>query len=942
MLRSGWRTVGTLLVALLGTWQAPALAQTEAASTIAFDISDGTLLGAIKQFSEQTGIQVTADFGQPETQEHPVAALNESLTAEAALERILEGSGLVAKWHTSRTVRIYPVTAPRAFDGVNEVVVTGTRIGGASEGPAPVRVYTREDIDRMGVSSLSGVAEYFTQQPFSFGELAQRSGAQHLQMRGLGVDTTLVLINGRRAPPSATSVTLNAFDLNTIPLTAVDRIEVMSDSASAIYGADAIGGVVNIILRKNVDAPDVYLHYGDAAGGSRERRAAITVGSSSERWNAALTLDYFERGMLLGAKRDLWRNQDFRRFGGTDWRVTSANPGNVYSLTGDALPGLNHPQASVPTGSTGIGLTPQDFLSTDGVLNRDGNLATASVLQGLNRLSGFGAAEFFFADRSSIFAEALVTGSDIVAQGSLPVVTKQIVPAGNPYNPFGQPVAVDYRFVGMKPLSYTTEAELTRFVLGARGELTSFDWELVLTKSDERADLAIRNDIDIERVQMALESTDPKTALNFFADGPAGGDALLSSIVSSPSLLDYSMGGLQLSGFLRGDLFRVPGGTAKFVVGGEWRREEVRAVDPDLPLDLNNRRDVASGFAELQLPLVKDLSIKLAWRGDYYKDANDAVNPQYGVVWRPLRDWLVRAAYGTSFRPPSLAEQGAGKVEYTIPIADPRRGGAISLVRVISGGNRDLENVSAHSFTSGIMYRPDDGIGLSLGLHYWHVVMNDRIVVPRPSRIEQLEELGRVTRMSPTESDLLAGWPGALESVDNSILNYGRLETSGVDFDLLYRASGKLAGLQAELSATWVDEYVAYDFNPLQQPDRVGVASLDGTVPEWRLIGSLTWQAGGWGSTTTATFTPSYRDADLTSILNRRVPARTTIDVHAWLDLGRMFESDLLEGLKLTVGALNLLDEDVPFANVGLGLGFDPSQADLRKRFAYLRLTRSF
>src|SRR5690606_20172009 len=133
--------------------------------------------------------------------------------------------------------------APRGYGNVNEILVTGSRISDIGEGPAPVRVYNREYIDRLGVSSVAGVAGYFTQQPFSFGEWAQRTGAQHFQMRGLGVDTTLVLINGRRAPPSATSVTLNAFDLNTIPLTAVERIEVMSDSASAIYGADAIGGV---------------------------------------------------------------------------------------------------------------------------------------------------------------------------------------------------------------------------------------------------------------------------------------------------------------------------------------------------------------------------------------------------------------------------------------------------------------------------------------------------------------------------------------------------------------------------------------------------------------------------------------------------------------------------------------------------------------------------
>lgn len=220
--------------------------------------------------------------------------------------------------------------------------------------------------------------------------------------------------------------------------------------------------------------------------------------------------------------------------------------------------------------------------------------------------------------------------------------------------------------------------------------------------------------------------------------------------------------------------------------------------------------------------------------------------------------------------------------------------------------------------------------------------MEDRIVLPRFAHVEKLEELGRVTRFAPTEDDRFAGWPGALQSLDTSLLNYGRLETSGIDFDLSCRVSGKLGSLQAALAATWVDDYVPDDLSPARGLDRVGIASLDGTIPEWRLVGSLTWQGRAWGASTTATFTPSYWDADLTRPLNRRLPSRTVIDTQAWLEPGRLFDSGWLGGLKLTVGALNLLDEDVDFAKVGLGLGFDVSQADLRQRFAYLRITKAF
>jgi iron complex outermembrane receptor protein len=939
MLRSGWRTVGTLLVALLGTW--PVWAQTEGTSTIAFDISGGTLLDVIKQFSEQTGIQVTADFGLPETQEYPVAALNESLSVEAALDRILEGSGLVAKWHTPRTVRIYPKVAPRAFDGVNEVVVTGSRLRGWQDGPAPVRVYTRDDIDRLGVSSLSDLAGYFTQQPFSFGEWAQVSGAQHLQMRGLGVDTTLVLINGRRAPPSATSATLNAFDLNTIPLTAVERIEVLSDSASAIYGADAIGGVVNIILRKNIESPEIRLHYGGAAGGGEERRVSGSLGKAGERAKGSLTFDYFERGILVGAERDLWRNQDYTRFGGADYRVSAANPGNVYSLTDRPLPGLPTWQASVPAGSTGVGLTPDDFLDTAGVVSRESPSAAWSILPEFKRQSVFGAGEFSLSPSLSLFGEVLWGRGEIFAQSNRPSLLGQVVPEDNPFNPFDEAVAVDYSFAGMKPSAALTNAELTRLLLGAEGVYAHWDWELVLTNSIEDAETLRVNELDLSRVQAALSSTDPGQALNLFADGPAGDPALLASLIRDPQEFNYFLGSLQLSGFLRGRLFRLPGGVSEFVLGGEWRKEKVRFQDA---WALDRARNITSWFTELRLPVIDGLSAKLALRADAYDDGKDSVNPQYGVVWQPTEGLLVRAAYGRSFRPPSLIELSTLRSEHVLAVADSRRNGLVSPVTFIAGGNPDLDNISGHSLTAGFVYGPNAWPGWKLGVHYWRVRMNNRIAIPPIADLEAIEVMfpDRVTRARPTEEDILVGRPGQLLSVDTSLLNYGSLQTSGFDIDLSYEMNGGLGKLQTALSATWVDTYAVKEISSILPANRVGIANIQGTIPRWRLVGSLTWEGNGWGAASRARFTPRYRDADLTGVMDRHLRSRATVDFQAWVELDKLFAPGLFEDMKASAGVLNVFNRKADFANVGQFLGYDASLASLEYRQAYLRITKGF
>ncbi|WP_129777128.1 TonB-dependent receptor [Peristeroidobacter soli] len=929
-----------LAAALTMAWAQLTVAQSSSVSTeYSLSIPSGSLTTAIDQFSKQTGLQMATDL-TPEQQQRTVDAVIGRFTADAALDRLLAASELTHIWLDASTVRIYVrvVELPQGEAGQRDVLVTGSRLGGG-EGPAPIRRYTREQLDRLGVSSLAGAATFMTQQPFSFGEWVQRSGAQHFQLRGLGVDTTLVLINGRRAQPSATSVSLNAFDLNAIPLTAVERIEVMSDSASAIYGSDAIGGVVNIILKQEVDQPDVFLHYGGASGGAYERRAAGSIGTAWQRLKTALTLDYFDRSMLVGAERDLWRNQDFRRFGGKDYRTTASPQANVYSLTGTPLAGLPMSQASVPVGSTGVGLRPEDFLETAGKLSQYSTRKTTAIEPDLKQLSAVGSAEFSIGSRAAIFGEMLMSSRDILNQGPLAAATGQIVPATNPFNPFGQAVRVDFALAGIEPVSLLTEGESTRFVLGARGELSRWDWELALTRSSDSARVQSINELDLSRVQAALQSTDPQTALNPFADGVSGSDALLSSLVRDQGY-DYFSRAWLFSGFVRGPLFRMPGGTSEFVVGGELRREGVKTVDTS---PLEQQRDIVSEFAEVNLPLLKQLSLKLALRADLYEHAGDSVNPQYGLVWRPNQDWLIRAAYGTSFRPPSLSELSFPRSELVFPLADLQRGGAASPVRVIVGGNPDLENVSAHSFTTGVAYRASDWLGLHWGANYWRVVMDNRIVLPGVLNLAKLEEVpGRVTRSAPTDADRLAGWAGALQSVDISLLNYGRLETSGIDLDLSYRIGGSLGDLRGALSATWVDNYASQDMAPIQSPDRVGIANYSGTIPEWRLVGSLTWDGRGWGVSTTATFTPSYQDSDLSGPLNRRLPSRTVIDMQAWLELGGLFGPACFNDLKITAGALNLFDEKVDFANAGLMYGFDISQADLKQRFTYLRIAKSF
>jgi iron complex outermembrane receptor protein len=781
-----------------------------------------------------------------------------------------------------------------------------------------------------------------TQQPFAFNTGHLHSGAQFFQLRGLGFDTTLVLINGRRVPPSANSIYLNAVDTNNIPLTAVERIEVMSDSASAIYGADAIGGVVNIILKEKVEQPEVYLHYGEANGGGEQRRVGFSLGATADRLKSLLVLDYSELAELMGEERDLWRNQDYRRFGGRDYRVTTANPGNVYSLTGQPLPGLSSSSAAIPSGALGGKLAPADFVATAGALNLESAFADASITPRVHRASAYGSAEYSFGANYSVFGEILAANSESTALRAPPSLSRQPVPASNPFNPFGVPVAVDYSLVGMDPISFQYDTDLVRVVGGGRGRIGQWEWEIAGMRHEEDALSTTRGGLDPLRTMAAINSADPQAALNLFSDGPAGSPALLDSLVGAPQLSDYSFSSSQLTAFIRGPLFNVGERKAELVVGTEWRRDA--AAFSESGKRLREERDISSVFSEVRIPLLDELSLKIAARGDDYGDGEQAVNPQYGFTWRPTKDWLFRAMHGTSFRPPSLFELYTPILQPPLLIPDPLRGGEISNVTLIVGGNRDLDVVTARSFTTGFVFSPSAVPGWRLGASYWRVVMENRIIAPIYQELLKPNSPfnSLVVRDPPSGQDQERGWAGRLRSINLTRMNYGDLETSGIDLDTSLLVERPWGCLKFDLAVTWIDEYLSRDMNQVLPLDRVGMANVAGTIPEWRIVGTLGWKFGDFGLSTTTTFTPSYQDADLErGALDRRLSSQALVDMQAWLDL--KFEGNaLLDGSTLTLGARNVFDEAPEFANAGVYLGYDFSQSDLTRRFLYFRVSKRF
>lgn len=997
------RVIAGLIASVMLCVAWPLWAQTKisAAQVYVFDISELPIIDALKEFTTQTGLLVSFWPDAQTDQTMLVGPLRGKYTAEAALNRLLAKSGLAYQRTNDRSLVVMAPSlmgGPRngvtptdkeqikqadskpnlreesgpesvasvvaagspgtaSHDGpiwreqFDEIIVTGSRMERSGEGPAPVQVFTKETFQLLGAATVQDVLRYTTQQPFTRAQSYYQSGAEYAQMRGIGVDTTLILINGRRVVPTSNSLVLNAFDLNTIPLAAVERIEVLSDSASAIYGADAMGGVINVVTKRRIPDPVLDVLYGGVDDGGGTLRSSLSVGYETARSRSSLILDYFEQDFLMGAERERSADQDYRRYGGSDFRSTAGAPGTIRSSDGQNLPGLSSSFAAVPHGSTGIGLTPADFAATAGVRNWTSPSSISSIMPKAHQRSAAWFAEIDLTSGLTAFTQVLYTNRDTVTQDELHAVLGATVPATNPFNPFGQAVVVDMSLDGVPPRQYAHELELTRGVGGLRGSWGSnWEWEISAMASSESDEYSTKQ-LSAARVAAALSTTDPGRALNPFVDGPGGSPELLASLLT-PTVRHHFSRGRQLSTFLRGSLFDLPAGSLDAVVGGEWRDESM--INGDVTQMVNDGRRVKAAFAELSVPLISStpyrkadvLSLTAAARLDDYSDFGSTVNPQFGLMWRPLPDLLLRGSFGTSFRPPSLYElRSPRSTAANVPLKDPARNNALTTVSLIGGGNPNLQPIEADSMTAGFVLTPSEVPGLRLLGSYWKIHTNHRVTALHYSQLQANEDIfsDRVLRAEPTAADIAAGVPGRLLLLDVTRMNFGRLTTDGIDFEVSYDWETSLGTLMPRVSATWVDEFIAVDI-PGQAPiNRVGLAHTAGSIPRWRVVGSLAWQRGALGLSTTVDWRPAYMDAEIAGPTGRRLAARTLVDLQGTLEFDQLLPASALwKDLKLQLGVKNAFDEQPSFSEIGVGIGYDPSQGDLAGRFGYLKLSKGF
>ncbi|MEK8052732.1 TonB-dependent receptor [Ideonella sp. DXS22W] len=852
-------------------------------------------------------------------------------------------------------------TAAAAADTASssEVVITGSRIRGAPAIGAPVGAVSRDDIETSGASSTAqiiqqmpqvfnlGVSESSRGQGGGAGNITYGSG---INLRGIGPFATLVLVNGHRIIGQGTSAA--SVDPNVLPSLAIERMEVVADGASALYGSDAVAGVANLIMRRGERGGQALVRFG-VADGYHERQIGVLYGHKWQGGQITLTAENTLRSQLSGRDRDFFRG-DLRAQGGGDYRSTQCSPGNIV------ISGTSY---AIPTG--GVTTATAGSLVA-GTSNKCDNLQIQDLLPRQERNSLAFTFNHTLTPTLALWADGFASQRDYSFNpGALSA--NLTVPSTNPFyvRPAGAPAGtsetVTYSFINDLPVNTNNgRSKSVQLTVGADVTLAA-GWKAgAMFGIGDNRDLAVTlGGLNTAAITAALADTNPATALNVFGSG-ANNPATLAKIANNVA---YSPGHTRFQNYqlkADGPVVELPGGTLRAAVGYEGQRlltvggqTTGPATNPTFG-EVSLRREVDSLYAEALVPVVgerngvpfmRSLNVSLASRTDRYSDVGSTSNPKLGVTWVPVDGVALRGSYGTSFRAPGLtqirgfANGGRGGL-YVQNYSDPTLGGALRVGVAISGNNPDLKPETAKTKTLGIDWTPKFITRTKFSLTWFDIeydnqitgYLSDLTVLNREAQFAGTSVIQR-NPSAETVAALIAKYPlasGVLPAnwtlvIDGRQMNLARSQSRGVDFSANSRVSlGERGEVMLGLSGTVFTSYrvaltpggaLVDQLNTIYNPLR------------FKARGTAGWVRGPLQLNLAINHQNAY-DNTLASPV-QRVASNTTADVRAaWA-----FESDgpfgLLKDATVALGVTNLADRKPPFVNVAQstngGGGFDPT-----------------
>jgi iron complex outermembrane receptor protein len=790
------------------------------------------------------------------------------------------------------------------------IEITGSAIKRTStEGPAPVEIITKKDIERTGATSVNELLRSIPSiDIFDQGELASNSpagsGTASVRLRGLSDSEVLVLLNGRRMPVNAlydSSGAGAAFDINSLPIGAIERVEILKDGASAIYGADAVAGVINFITKTDYQGIEATATFGlSSRGDGQETRVGLSAGFgdlSKDRFNVLLGLDYYKRDPLLRKDRDLTSSVNFTRFGGFDARSSFAPTGNVINPNTGAFVRLPY------------GPCPPEALDVAAARCRyDFNASLLTSYNGADRLSALGVANFQITPNLKAFAEATFSTSKDHFDAH-PVPDFFVVPITDPsqlpyeISPGSGTIYIAGRFMQGGPRMTDRKSDFLNLATGLEGSFGTYDWKVSASRGRSKVTNQDSGYYDANLWFPATSSgaINPTVGTN--------DPAFVESLKVRPLRVGESTLST-LNAQINGQLFNLPAGPVQFAVGGAYNKEKL-ADTPD-PLTqagevigsiqqaaVEASRTYKAVFAELAIPVTKTIEAQLAVRHDKYPNAS-ATSPKVAAKWSVTPEFALRGSFTKSFRAPVLKQLFGAQEEGAINITNPDSctilgiplnpdGSCDVAAFQVNGSNPDLQPEKGKTFNLGVVFEATRNISASID--WWKINKTDDI--SSPTVTTAIEE-GRFVRDA-------GRW-----LVFTNLQNIAERETSGVDVDARVRFPGTFLG---NVSIRNLLTY--YTTNKTRSSSTDSWAEFNGTyaTPKWRNGLNVTVENGPWVVGTSLRTVSGFWDTD------EPYPIATgtrKVGTHEELDL--LVQYSGIKNFDVSIGVKNLLDNDPPFS----------------------------
>ncbi len=883
---------------------------------------------------------------------------------------------------------------------LERVEITGSAIKRLeSESALPVQVITRADIVKSGVTtaaeliaSLSAASNSLTDGvSIGIGGFKDQMGFNSANLRGLGTSSTLVLLNGRRMANFASPGDDSGVDLNNIPLAAIQRVEVLLDGASAIYGTDAIGGVINFITKKDYQGVQIDASAGRTKEGGAGKRTLSLAGGfgdiGRDRFNVFGVLDVQHTDALSTAQRGFI--SDLKIPERLPHLLSSAGfPGNIrlsraqrnylqdqdFKINGKPIenrtinlsaPNCNPPSTLyLPDGIGGSDGCTYDFMRDVELYPKSDKVGFLG--RGVLQLSG---SHQLFAEVALTRGKSYYVGTSNRIDGDLDV---SLIPALSATGladalPDDRIITVRTRLLDAGKRASELISTGTRALVGMNGTLGPWDYDMALNHSvNTVADRDVKGYLLYDKTMDAFANG----VINpFGAQSAAGLNFLQSNQVNQE--VRNARGTMDVFDVkATRSLMQLAGGDMGLALGAEVRRESARSAATALLLSDNilgdatpgdaqftdNSRRVWAVFGELNAPITKALELQFALRHDHYDVVGGSTNPKLGLRYAPMKSLLLRASVGTGFRAPSLNDlYRPVKTGETAVLPDPvcmaENDNDLSICadfwKTRTYANSKLKPERSKQFSMGVLIEPSPL--WSGGIDYWSIEKRDLIsTIGDDVILGNLAKYGTLVHRF-NQDDGLAGCD--YDASDSSICfvelrkeNRGRQRSSGLDLTLeLKPLKTGLGAFGAKLLGTWVlksQKQTGYGDDFVSD---LGKFVTNGVVQRWRHRLTLDWEQGPVSLALSNTYSAGYVDQN-SAIDNNAgtVVAPNRVKPYSLWDLSGAWTFNT--ALTLRAGVKNLANTAPPFSNQAYFFlsGYDPSYTDPRGRFMYASLQYSF